>query len=666
MTLNHFTPYRVNFTIMYKKANGHDQEDYDDEVTGTDAALIDSYFLPGGILDPEESSSHNNNNNRPLGIDNTNSYKKDSENEGSWSSISPSPVTQSKKLSLSLEVAKGTIVGSSSKSQDIHGQRNVEEEYLLRHNERFPMQNSRHCDNNISNNDLLRSQLEQLAVGSHSFDYRSNVIQRPNSLPIGSGNFRSSPRYLDGEGVSALDPLADSVVGGVGGRPIVNTSTSQNLTSLRGLPSPLAVEYTQRGVQGVTPAATGTTAIPSAGTATASASTSSTTAFGDFTSSDWFSSCPTTGNMANISRGNAVEGREDFSNFLRQALLNRGSDLNAFTSSSFASASDTKSHSLSFQRHHMPSQKMQSSSLGSCADQDGSLNSSSVTSSHPIQRNPWKSRNENHDELTNLKSFSQSSTHRPAHLTHKADLPKNHNTATSLLPTKATTDKSSLPTMDNSKFFLPMGDGNHRVNPPPGFLSSSSTPPPMTSTIPGKSTRETFQPKDDAIHISGTQRNGTLQGRTSKSAQELRCMPFTSEHRQPDTFGVLHPSTVVQSPNRTRMEDEQRHHLQHHHRNQQSHVAQSPGKNQQKSKAPSRHHNDGDYDLSSLNTKMSRDVPSTIYVEEDALSTSEDTLTVCADSVTETSLPNRSHGKAAEYDRNGMDAVQEIEAVEVS
>lgn len=66
---------------------------------------------------------------------------------------------------------------------------------------------------------------------------------------------------------------------------------------------------------------------------------------------------------------------------------------------------------------------------------------------------------------------------------------------------------------------------------------------------------------------------------------------------------------------------------------------------------------DVDYDFRS---QSSRDVPSTIYVEDDAISNSEDTLTVCADSVTVTSVPqNRS-------ERFDMDVVEETSMTEVS
>jgi len=77
-------------------------------------------------------------------------------------------------------------------------------------------------------------------------------------------------------------------------------------------------------------------------------------------------------------------------------------------------------------------------------------------------------------------------------------------------------------------------------------------------------------------------------------------------------------------------------------------------------------HHDGDNDLSSLNTKSSRDVPSTIYVQsidEDAISNSEDTLTVCADSVTEASLLCISK---VESERTFMDVLEEASANEVS
>lgn len=626
---------------MYKRANEYDQED--DEANGTDAALIDSYFLPGGILDPEESSSHNLN--RPHhGTEATNGHKKDSENETSGVCIAPSSrVMQSKLSSASTSLSSGAategrVFGMSLKFNEAQGQRNVEEEEcLLRHHERLPIQNSRQHDNFL-NNDLLRSQLEQLTVGSRSLDYQSHVIQRPNSLPIGSGNHR--------EGVSALDPLADSVVGEVGGRPIMNTSVSQtHPTSSLGLPSPFAIDSTKSGIQRVTPAAgTGASATASTDPVVASASTCSTAAFGNF-SSDWFSSRPTS-TANNIPQVGVVQAQEDFSNFLRLALPNRDGDLNAFGSSSSV-ASDTKSHSSFLQRH-------------------GENLHGSVMSNHAIKTNPWNVQDDNYETLANIISDSQSSSHRPSHITRDA-----HNATTSLLATKASAAKSSLPPVNNSSYFVPTGD--HRVSPPPGFLSSSSPSQPVTSTVQGKSSiRETFHQDDDAARIvAGTLRDGTLSGRVSKSAQELRSMPFTSDHhRQPDAFdecpGVLHTSNVVQSPFRRHVEDEQqRHH--HHRRNQQPQGVQSSTKNQQqKVKTPSRHHNDGDYDLSSLNTKMSRDVPSTIYVEEDTLSISEDTLTVCADSMTEASLPNRSHGKVVEYDRNGMDAVQETDAVEVS
>lgn len=54
------------------------------------------------------------------------------------------------------------------------------------------------------------------------------------------------------------------------------------------------------------------------------------------------------------------------------------------------------------------------------------------------------------------------------------------------------------------------------------------------------------------------------------------------------------------------------------------------------------------------------DVPSTIYVEEDAKSNSEDTLTVCADSVTVASVPQ---SRAERFD---MDVVEETSLSEVS
>jgi hypothetical protein len=51
-------------------------------------------------------------------------------------------------------------------------------------------------------------------------------------------------------------------------------------------------------------------------------------------------------------------------------------------------------------------------------------------------------------------------------------------------------------------------------------------------------------------------------------------------------------------------------------------------------------------------------------VEEDTASTSEDTLTVCADSVTESSVPRSS--VKVDSERNCMDVVEESSGIEVS
>ena len=88
----------------------------------------------------------------------------------------------------------------------------------------------------------------------------------------------------------------------------------------------------------------------------------------------------------------------------------------------------------------------------------------------------------------------------------------------------------------------------------------------------------------------------------------------------------------------------------------------------------SNHHpQDGDYDMLSVTSKSSRGVPSTIYVhqDEDAVSNSEDTLTVCADSsVTDASLvahtgSKNERGGVKSSDNERMDVVEETSAIEV-
>eukprot|EP00979_Chaetoceros_neogracilis_P011616 scaffold2927_cov268-Chaetoceros_neogracile.AAC.21 len=149
------------------------------------------------------------------------------------------------------------------------------------------------------------------------------------------------------------------------------------------------------------------------------------------------------------------------------------------------------------------------------------------------------------------------------------------------------------------------------IRPPPGFRSTS----PLVKSLLGRREDRKLDPPS------------TIRQRTQTSAEQISSS-FQQQNRSQDDLQPSHSD--VQPPQNNKIT----------------------------------HHNDGDYDLSSLNTKSSRDIPSTIYVEEDTASTSEDTLTVCADSVTESSVPRSS--VKVDSERNCMDVVEESSGIEVS
>ena len=130
------------------------------------------------------------------------------------------------------------------------------------------------------------------------------------------------------------------------------------------------------------------------------------------------------------------------------------------------------------------------------------------------------------------------------------------------------------------------------------------------------------------------------------------------------------PNGPVSTPETSQARPRQPHHVPQH-----PHPPQSNSHHPQHSTQPMNHAQEGDYDALSVTSKSSRGVPSTIYVnqDDDAVSNSEDTLTVCADSVTDVSIvghggqpnmnPKTNSGVKSENER--MDVVEETSATEV-
>lgn len=636
---------------MYNNAKRHDPH-YVDELDGSDAALIDSYFLPGGILDPEESQ-HNGSNisdrlvsNDDLDDDtNGRARTKDFKKEEYCLSSSQRLPPSIRSTEAIFPISRNGVTKSITTS-------GIDGQYILGSEEPLPVPNSHHYGKNYLNNDRLRSQLEELAVGSRALN--SNTNKKPTSLPIGSDLTPSSPHHLDARGFAALDPLVDYNVVGIGGRPILMNasppgthglpaSTVEHSQSARMI-DPSNICKTNVGLNSSTASPPDTNAATATTNRTIMAGTR--TRLGDY-SSDWFTPSSI---MATSSRQHHVKDdgneEEEFSRFLQGALPMREQDLITFGSSSLV-------HDVSLYPSLPQQDPFQGrSSLGSSVNQEGSR-ISSAASVPSIRRNPWNMQNGAHDKVTQFQSSSSNSASSPR-LVYDAAVPNDRakSRASSGTNICATT---VLPTLDTkTSIFAPTGA--ERVRAPPGFLSSSS-PPPVTSTVTGKSTGDTFQ-KEELAHVNTVRKEGTIvQGRVSERTQDLR-IPVVSNDRDMDDFGECNINGMaaardIPSP------------CVHHHQQQRHHRPQEEEipKGREENDIPSPHHNDGDYEVSSLNTKMSRDVPSTIYVEEDAISTSEDTLTVCADSVTEASIP-RSHGKVLDHDRNGMDAVQETDAIE--
>ena len=198
------------------------------------------------------------------------------------------------------------------------------------------------------------------------------------------------------------------------------------------------------------------------------------------------------------------------------------------------------------------------------------------------------------------------------------------------------------------------------VRPPPGFLPSAARPQQQLtpSSVP-KQRSVSAQEQTESLRQGHSLQRSSNQRATGQSPS-MRHNDNTNDNQNSyrHEHELANLNVNVQQPKHEQHQQSHQHHSSSADVNANVHVnAHVP----RKSKAV--HHNDGDYDQSSLNTKSSRDVPSTIYVEEDAVSTSEDTLTVCADSVTDVSV--QKPAVKMDNERTCMDVVEEASAIEV-
>lgn len=204
------------------------------------------------------------------------------------------------------------------------------------------------------------------------------------------------------------------------------------------------------------------------------------------------------------------------------------------------------------------------------------------------------------------------------------------------------------------------------IRPPPGFSvgtqsSNNNTPASHahgSQSPPSHSHLHSAQATSRHAHQHQHQHDPYIQQAQQQQSQQKQYLQTRSH-----TPTIPERRELKPEPVRDTMYP-QAHHAEHatkpqqYHQKQQIHThhPQSPMPNSPRKK----HHDD---DLNSLNTIKSRDVPSTIYVEEDAVSTSEDTLTVCADSVTDASVSVRTT-KVEKEER--MDVVEETSNDQVS
>ncbi len=176
------------------------------------------------------------------------------------------------------------------------------------------------------------------------------------------------------------------------------------------------------------------------------------------------------------------------------------------------------------------------------------------------------------------------------------------------------------------------------VRPPPGFSSSSS--------------RVNAPTTDPSSGSAGQAQQIPLVSHATANATSPSSI---DQHNQAQMMPSIHNSTRYSSGimnhgnDAAAVAEEQERQLHHHHLSAHAHA------NYRNKKYAQHLHNDGDYDLASLNSKSSRDVPSTIYVRSGS-NTDEEDLTACADSITVASLP------ISKVENEPMDVVEETSA----
>ncbi len=593
---------------MYK--NGHSNDD--DDAAG--AALIDSFFLPGGILDPEGEAS--------------NSDKNDA--------VGPST---------------GSGTGSGSGSNLNRGRFSQAMD---------PTHGLPQTSLGMNNTDSLRSRLDQIAIGGQALEYDFSSSSNNNPSTNAGTNRRSSAHSAitmarsgttkepTRVGVSALDPTGDDVLGGM---PIMLNSPTSIPVSSPPLHSQLPpVSSTVTGAQ-FSGQHQRSSQLPNLAQS----------------SESWFSdSAPSNANVnVNVSTQN-----DEFANFLRGALQSQSQNNSSNNLLPLSSSRNT-------QASNVPGNAQRQPPYSTRASYSTSSNESRTTSatSH-VRRNPWSNEDlqkQQHQQQSSHLQYGSSpyTVPEPVEMGLDALSPSNQSLS-NFQATSRTTNPlaSSNPlhpqhSISSLKARPPVNDGllpatasqpSVSVRPPPGFLPSSAQPQqqlapssvPKQRSVPVQEQTESLRQGHSLQRSSD--RRATGQSRSMRHGDNTNGNQNSYRHEH----DLANLNVNVQQPKHEQHQQSHQHHSSSANVNVNAHVPR-------KSKAV--HHNDGDYDQSSLNTKSSRDVPSTIYVEEDAVSTSEDTLTVCADSVTDVSV--QKPAVKMDNERTCMDVVEEASAIEV-
>ena len=534
----------------------HDHDHDHDDAAG--AALIDSFFLPGGILDPESE-----------------------ENNGNPSdSANPNPNQDTHVSNQSQSARTGRRFNQHQHQQQMdqghaHGQGSLD----------------------MNNPEALRSRLEQIAIGGQALEYEYNpngaISSSHSAITMPRSSMMTSPSQEPPRvGVAALDPTSDDVVGG---RPILMNSSGS---------VPLSMHSSSSSQLPASAAGTGTVTSSSV--------------------IDGIHQMPMPGQQVHASPN---EYNSDwFSGLLPLPSPTSGPP------------------TIQEQHRHQPQYPTRAfSSTSSTGNESRTTSATSTRTSH-IHRNPWSN-----EDLSELKPQNQvSSSHN--HLRYGSP------TYTVPEPTDMDMDTPASTPLSNFQSTNPLTSkrsGSIRtpppvtqagVRPPPGFLPSSAP----------------SQPQQVASSVTDQRQRATQQHQHSIRTKEIsRAAPSSSTRQHQNSNPYRHQHQHEQVNN---VQQQQVRHVEQNNVRQTRHVEHHQHQPVQR-KTKTVHYNDGDYDLSSLNTKSSRDIPSTIYVEEDTQSTSEDTLTVCADSasVTEVSVQTVQKTTASKI----MEVLEETSAIEV-